>query len=64
MSIERSGAFIEVVDEDGLRNLVWIAAIQRVFDVDEFRQESHLTIAGRIILIRVPFYEVREIIVG
>ena len=37
MAIERVGAFIEVTDEDGMRNLVRIAAIQRVCDVDEFQ---------------------------
>lgn len=59
MAIKRIGAFIEVIDEDGMRNLVRIAAIQRVCDVDEFQEESYLTVAGRAILIRASLDEVR-----
>ncbi|WP_296709423.1 hypothetical protein [Rhodoblastus sp.] len=62
MAIERIGAFIEVIDEDGMRNLVRITAIQRVCDVDEFREEAYLTVAGRMILIRVSLDEMREVL--
>jgi hypothetical protein len=62
MAIERIGAFIEVIDEDGLRNLVRITAIQRVCDVDEFQEESYLTVAGRAILIRASLDEVRKVL--
>jgi len=62
MPIERIGAFIEVIDEDGMRNLVRITAIQRVCDVDEFREESYLTVAGRAILVRASLDEVRDVL--
>jgi hypothetical protein len=62
MAIERIGAFIEVIDEDGMRNLVRITAIQRVCDVDEFKEESYLTVAGRPILIRASLDEVRKVL--
>jgi hypothetical protein len=63
MPIERYGAFIEVIDEDGARNIVRIAAIQRACDVDEFKEEAYLTVAGRVILIRASLDEVRDILV-
>jgi hypothetical protein len=62
MAIQRNGGFIEVVDEDGLRNLVRISAIQRVCDVDELRQEAFLTVAGRPILIRASLDDVRDLL--
>lgn len=60
MPIERRGAFIEVTDGDGKRNIVRISAIQCVFDVDEFREEAYLTVAGRTILIRASLDEMRD----
>jgi len=63
MAIERIGAFIEVIDDDGMHNLVRITAIQRVCDVDEFQAESYLTVAGRMILVRVSLDEVRELLI-
>lgn len=63
MAIERIGAFIEVIDEDGMRNIVRISAIQRACDVDEFREEAYLTVAGRIVLIRASLDEVRDVLV-
>jgi len=55
MPIERVGNhFIEVLDEDGLRNLVRINAIQQICDVDELREETYLTVASRTILVRTP----------
>lgn len=62
MPIERIGAFIEVIDEDGMRNLVRVNAIQRVCDVDEMRQEAYLTVAGRVILIRASLDDIRDVL--
>jgi hypothetical protein len=54
--------FVELTDEDGNRNLVRVAAIQRVCDVDEMQTEAYLTVAGRTILVRASFDEIREIL--
>lgn len=54
--------FIEVVDEEGLRNLIRVSAIQRVCDVDELREEAFILVAGRTIVIRASLDEVREVI--
>jgi hypothetical protein len=37
-------------------------AIQRVSDVDEFREEAYLTVAGRMILVRASLDEVRGVL--
>ena len=63
MTIEILGnGFIEVLDEDGMRNLVRLNSIQRICDVDEIRDESYLTVAGRTILVRAPLDELRQIV--
>ena len=63
MAIKRvSRGFIEVVAEDGLRVLVRINAIQQASDVDEFREEAFLTVAGRTNLIRSSLDELKEVL--
>ena len=54
--------FIEVVDEDGLRNIVRIGSIQRISDVDELAEETYLTVAGKVLLVRTPLDEFRELL--
>ncbi len=63
MPIKRVGrGFIEAVAEDGLRLLVRINAIQQASDVDEFREEAYLTVAGRTNLIRSSLDELKEVL--
>jgi hypothetical protein len=65
MAIKRVGRdFLEVVDEDGLRNLVRINAIQRISDVDEMAEETYLTVASKVLLVRSPLDEFRKLIEG
>ena len=63
MAIQRVGSgFIEVVDEDGLRNIVRIGSIQRLSDVDEMAEETYLTVAGKVLLVREPLEEFRDLL--
>jgi hypothetical protein len=65
MAIQRVGSgFIEVVDEDGLRNIVRIGSIQRLSDVDEMAEETYLTVAGKVLLVREPLEEFRDLLEG
>jgi hypothetical protein len=59
MGIKRIGQFLELVSEDGLRNLVRVNAIQWICDVDAFQQETWLTVANRTILIRESLDDIR-----
>jgi hypothetical protein len=62
MPTARTPLFIELVDDDGNRNLVRVAAIQSVCDVDQMQTEAYLTVAGRTILVRAPFDRIRDIL--
>ena len=63
MTIEKVGSnYIEVLDEDGLRNLVRITAIQRIANVDEMSEEAYLFVAGRTILVRASLDEFRKLL--
>ena len=59
MSIEQHGRFLELVGEDGIRNLVRINAVQWLCDADESRQETFLTVANRTILVREPLDQIK-----
>ena len=60
MHTAQTPQFIEFIDDDGNRNLVRVAAIQRVCDVDEMQSEAYLTVAGRTILVRASFDQIRD----
>lgn len=63
MPIRRIGqAFIEVQDENGLRNIVRISAIQVAVDLDELREEILVTVGGRTIPVRASLDELRLIL--
>lgn len=59
MSIEQHGGFLELVGDDGIRNLVRINAVQWLCDADETREETFLTVANRIILVREPLDRIK-----
>ena len=56
--------FIEFTDDNGNRNLVCVAAIQRVCDVDDLQTEAYLTVAGRMILVRASFDQIRDVLLS
>ena len=60
MAFQRVGQFIEFKGESGIRFLARISAIQLVSDVDEMAAETYVTVAGRTILVRQPFEELRD----
>ena len=62
MTFERRGDFVSFRGEDGIRYLARFNAIQLICDVDEMATESYVIVAGRTILVREPFEEIREIL--
>jgi hypothetical protein len=59
-----SPQFIEFSDDNGNRNLVRVASIQRVCDVDDLQTEAYLTVAGRMILVRASFDQIRDVLLS
>lgn len=59
MDIKQHVGFLELIGEDGIRNLIRINAVQLLCDVDEAREETFVTVGNRTILVREPLDQIK-----
>ena len=60
---ERCGKFLQFQGDDGLVTLVRISSIQILAESDHAGDETQLTVASRVFLVRMPLQKLRDLII-
>lgn len=62
ITARRSGAFIELVDEEGCRHLLRVTSITAISDTDPLQNETIIAAAGRTVRVAQGLDEIAEMV--